>query len=176
MSKKTLIILGIVAALIVAGIVIFILIGRQSSGGNNNISTGGLPISSTTTSTVIISSTTIPSGSAIMLGTSQGTVSVNNFYQNADSITQDQQTVVLQDKPEYSIVYNVSDSSFIISILSMPLEASRQAAEAAFLTQLGISKTDACKLRVSEGVPIGVSDQYPGENFPLSFCGDSTPL
>jgi hypothetical protein len=101
---------------------------------------------------------------------------MNNFYQTAQTITQDQQAVIIENSGDYAITYNVPDSSFAIAILSTPLEAARQAAESAFLSELGISKQDACKLTVYEGVPIGVSDEYPGESFPLSFCGGPPTL
>jgi hypothetical protein len=110
----------------------------------------------------------------VTLGTDQGSVVTNNFYKSASYITQDQQTVVIGQTPMYDINYNVSDSSFIISILSLPFNTSQQAAEAAFLSSLGISQQDACKLKVYEGVPAYVSDQYIGESFPLSFCATST--
>lgn len=184
--KKALIIIFaiIVIAAIAIGVVFFM--GQQGapSGGTG---TGTIP-SGTTTPTGAYSSSTTGTGalgtsssqgsgsSTITIGTDRGTVTVNNFYNTASYTTQDGQTVVLQDQADYQIVYNVSDSSFIISILATPLEANRQAAESAFLSQLGISQADACKLKVSEGVPIGVSNQYPGVNFPLSFCGNSTPM
>jgi len=133
--------------------------------------TGTLPPVSTSTPTTII-----PTSTTITLGTSQGSVAVNNFYQNAQTITQDQQAVIIRNSGDYVITYNVPDSSFSIAILSMPLEAARQAAESAFLSELGVSQQDACKLTVYEGVPIGVSDEYPGESFPLSFCGGPPTL
>ncbi|HEX4104173.1 MAG TPA: hypothetical protein VHZ04_01695, partial [Candidatus Paceibacterota bacterium] len=117
-----------------------------------------------------------PSGSTFVIGTNQGQVPVNNFYENPDYVTTDNQTVVLTENATYTIVYNVSDSSFIISLLSTPLPAARTAAESAFLQQLGITESDACKLNVDEGVPISVSDQYPGEDLGLSFCPGAVGL
>jgi hypothetical protein len=116
------------------------------------------------------SSTIIPAGDTIILGTAQGSVAMNNFYKNAGYIAQDQQTVVIQQASTYSIVYDVSDSSFTLTISSAPLDAVRQAAEAAFLSSLGISQQDACKLRVYEDISGGVPNQYAGKSFPLSFC------
>lgn len=175
MNKKVIVIGGIVIV-VIAAFLAFFFIQKNSSSVNTTVSTsssasaGGTLPSSATSTPVVSTSTTIT------LGTSEGSVTVNNFYQNAQTITQDGQAVIIQNSGEYVITYNVPDSSFAIAILSTPLEAARQAAESAFLSALGISKEDACKLTVYEGVPISVSDEYPGESFPLSFCGGPPTL
>ncbi len=170
MNKK-IIIIGVGILIIVAAIVIyFVLQGSPSGTGSAGTVGSGLPISTSTTMHVA------PTGTTITLGTSQGSVVTDNFYNTADYITQDQQTVVMNQTSTYSIVYNVSDSSFIITILAEPLEANRQLAEAAFLKSLKISEQSACKLNVYEAVPASVSDQASGKPFPLSFCGTPSPL
>ncbi len=147
--------------------------GSLPSVGTSTASGGSGAASSSPSSSVAMET---PTSTALVIGTSQGSVSMNNFYKSADYITQDQQTVVIHGTDQYSIQYNAGDSSFSIGILSAPLEAARQAAEAELLSALGISKQDACKLTVYEGVPAYVSSQYVGRNFPLSFCGNATPL
>ena len=184
--KKTFIIILIIVIIIAAAAIGMMFFARQQGSPSGGTVTGSIPLgaptpngaySSSTSGAPLQTSSSQGNGSStIAIGTDQGTVTVNNFYNTAAYTTQDGQTVVLQNQADYQIVYNVADSSFIISILAPPLEANRQAAEAAFLAQLGVSQADACKLKVSEGVPIGVSDQYPGVNFPLSFCGNSTPM
>jgi len=171
MNKKIIVIGAIIIVIVVAGIVFFLVQKNTPTTGTGVTTTGTLPPVSTSTPTTII-----PTSTTITLGTSQGSVAVNNFYQNAQTITQDQQAVIIRNSGDYVITYNVPDSSFSIAILSMPLEAARQAAESAFLSELGVSQQDACKLTVYEGVPIGVSDEYPGESFPLSFCGGPPTL
>lgn len=162
----------VVVVLVALGI--FFAFQQGGSSGNATSTTEGLPpVSTSTTSTT---PTVVPTSTTLTLGTNQGNVIMNNFYKTGDYITQDQQTVIVHNDPQYSIEYNVGDSSFSIGILSVPLEAARQAAEAAFLSRLGISEQDACKLNVYEGVPAGVSDKYVAQNFRLSFCGDATPL
>jgi hypothetical protein len=126
------------------------------------------------TSSPATSPQNIPTGDTITLGTSQGSVTMNNFYKSAGYITQDQQAVVIQQSSAYSIVYNVPVSSFTLTISSAPPETVRQTMEGAFLSSLGISQVDACKLKVNESISSGVSDQYAGELFPLSFCATST--
>jgi hypothetical protein len=177
MNKKLIVIGSIVIVVIVAFVVLFFI--QKNSGGitggtgtTSTTSTATLPITVVTSTPVIAT----PTSSVITFGTAQGNVTTTNFYQNAALITQDQQSVVIKNEADYSITYNVPDSSFIISILSTPLEAARQEAEAAFLSSLGISVQNACKLSVYEAVPIGVSDEYPGESFPLSFCGGPATL
>jgi hypothetical protein len=98
---------------------------------------------------------------------------MNNFYNNADYISQDQQAVVVQGSSTYSIVYNISDSSFTLTIIGSPFDTVRQAMETAFLTSLRISRQDACKLLTSENVPGDSSSQYAGRTFPLSFCSSA---
>ncbi len=179
MKKKTIIIIVII--LVVA--VFFLFQKSSSTSGGGEGETGTLPstsVNATTTATnttPITSNIVFPTSSALTLGTAKGNVTMNNFYKSADYITEDRQTVEIQQQTStYSIVYNVSDSSFIITILSMPFETTREAAEAVFLNSLGISRQDACKLNVSEGVPAFVSDsdQYIGKSFSLSFCASST--
>lgn len=175
MGKKIAIIIVILLVVVIAAGVVFLIMQKNSSGTGTagTVATGTLPPVATSTPVVPAPA---PTSTTITLGTSQGSVTMNNFYQNAQAITQDGQAVIIQNTGDYAITYNVPDSSFAIALLSTPLEAARQAAESAFLSELGISKQDACKLTVYEGVPIGVSDQYPGENFPLSFCGGPPTL
>jgi flagellar basal body-associated protein FliL len=182
MKKKTIIILVIIVIILV--IAAFFLFQKNSStSGGVGEETGTLPstsVNATTTATnttPMTSNIVFPTSSALTLGTAKGNVTMNNFYKSADYIAEDRQTVEIQQQTStYSIVYNVSDSSFIITILSMPFETTREAAETVFLNSLGISRQDACKLNVSEGVPAFVSDsdQYIGKSFPLSFCASST--
>lgn len=170
MNKKIIIAVLVLIILGVALAIFFFARKNPSTTGVPGDITGTLPIETTTPPGPP------PTGDTITLGTTQGDVTTKNFYKSADYTTQDKETVVVHATSTYSIVYNVSDSSFIITLLAMPLEAARQAAETAFLSYLGVSKQDACKLNVYEGVPASVSDQYSGTPIPLSFCGNASPL
>jgi len=175
MNKKVIVIGAIIIVVIVAFFVFLIISNNASTtpGVGTSTSTGtGLPVSTTTP--VVVGPT--PTTTSITLGTSDGNVTMNNFYKTANTITQDKQAVIIEDAGDYVITYNVPDSSFAIALQSTPLDTARSAAESAFLSELGISQADACKLTVYEGVPISVSDQYPGETFPLSFCGGPATL
>lgn len=172
MKKIIILIIAIVVVVLIALGVFYLM---QKNAANGTPGTGEqttLPPVSTSTP----AATAAPTSTTLAIGTSQGIVTVNNFYASADFITQDKQTVAIKNDPDYVIAYNVSDSSFAITILSTPLEAVRQAAESTFLAKLGISQQDACKLTVYEGVPASVSSQYVGQSFPLSFCGGPPTL
>lgn len=170
MKKISIVIIAIIIIILIS-FGVFWFMQRSGFNSGNEGTAGNLPPVSTSTPALATPTTT-----TVVIGTAQGGVTVNNFYKNAEYITQDQQTVAMKDTSDYGIAYNVGDSSFVIVLLSNPLETARQAAEAAFLSSLGISKQDACKLTVYEGIPAAVSDQYVGENFPLSFCGGSSTL
>lgn len=180
MKKKAIIIIfAVVLVALIVTVVVFVIQNNNSANtSGDGITTGTLPPVSVATGTTgtQVPPMTIPTSTTITLGTSHGSVTMNNFYQSAQTITQDGQAVIMENTGDYAITYNVPDSSFSIALFSMPLQAARQAAESAFLSELGISKQDACKLTVYEGVPIGVSNQYPGESFPLSFCGGPPTL
>lgn len=173
MNKRIVVIVAIIVVILAAALVFFLL--------RKNSPTSSVPVATSTgeaggATFAITSSTPAPTSTTITLGTREGSVVMNNFYQNAQTITTDGQAVIMTSTDDYAITYNVSDSSFAIVIESTPLESARQEAESAFLNILGVSRSDACKLTVYEGVPVGVSDEYPGENFPLSFCGGPPTL
>ena len=122
------------------------------------------------------SSISIPSGDTIAIGTSKGVVTMNNFYNSAAYIDQDERTVVIQQTSTYGIFYSISDSSFTIIIFEMPFEAARQMAEVSFLTTLGISKSDACKLNIIIGAPYSIDSSSADHNLGMSFCGGFSML
>lgn len=165
--NKRIIIVGIIVLVVVIATVVVLFVQRNSStggSGGGGVSTGTLPPPITAVTS------TPPTGNTITLGTSNGSVVVNNFYKTAAFITQDGQTVAIAQTSTYSIAYNVLYSSFVITILAPPLEANREAAEHVFLNALGISEQDACSLDIYEGVPASVSDQDSGRPYALSFC------
>jgi hypothetical protein len=110
----------------------------------------------------------IPPGNTIAIGTADGTVTMNNFYNSAAYIDQAQQTVVIEQSSTYSISYNIADSSFTLNILGTPSEATRQGAEAAFLAALGISQQDACELSVYENSQQGAKFLHIKQCLPVA--------
>lgn len=174
MRKKVIIISVIVAVIVVGWIAYVVLSARQ--GTPPQTSGGSLPSSVTTATTTgsgeVVVSSTPPAGTTLQIGTPQGTVTTKNFYTTAAYITQDQETVVLSESDAYTIDYDRNSSSFVIALLSLSgttLDALRTTAEQAFLAQLGISKSDACKLAVDERV-LDKTSAYDGELMGLSFC------
>jgi hypothetical protein len=174
-KKIAIIIVALVAVIVAVGVYFAIRAALQSSRGSGvqepggilpPVATGTLPNQATT------ATSSFPAGNTFQIGTGQGVITVNNFYKTDAYITEDQQTVVLVENDNYTIVYNRDDSGFIIAFLSMQnssLQALRAAAEADFLSQLGVSESDACKLNVDESVTDKTSADY-GSAMGLSFC------
>lgn len=177
---KKIIILGLLVLLALAAI--FFFVSRQSGAPGLGGVTGTLPAAVTSTpvapATTSTSSATgfvpsVPSGGNFVLGTAQGSVTVNNFYAGA-KISADGTSVLVAETPAYVISYYAPDSSFNILIEQMPFATVRAEAESAFLQKLGISEQDACKLKVQVGAPIGVDPSHAGQNLGLSFCAVGT--
>ena len=146
---------GIVIVLILAGIIAFS-VSRSGSGGV----LGGSPAGNSGGVSAPISglpaATQVPSGDTIQIGTAHGIVTVKNFYKNV--VSSEDEFLVLQQTADYEITYDTSRSLFYIDLTSGA--TARSAAEASFLSLLGISQADACKLGATEGPPTGS----------LSFC------
>ena len=165
--KKTLIIIIVLIALaaIIWGVVAFL--NRNKNGDNTSAdgTNGGLyPITLPQVET-----STLPMGSKIVIGTASGGVEMNNFYNTAKEINSERDALINKDD-HFQFSYISNGESFIISILEEPIWENRQAAELSFLSNLGISQEQACKLTVSVGVPRWVSEEYSGRNLGLSFC------
>jgi hypothetical protein len=174
-KKITIIIIALVVVIAGVGIYLVIRAALQGSQGGGAQEPGGVlpPVATGTLPNQASTATSsFPAGDAFQIGTGQGVVTVNNFYKTDAYITEDQQTVVLVENDNYTIVYNRDDSGFIIVFLFMrssSLQALRTAAEADFLNQLGVSESDACKLNVDEKVTDKTSADY-GSAMGLSFC------
>jgi hypothetical protein len=110
-----------------------------------------------------------PTGTTLEIGTLQGTVTMNNFYV-PDPAVDTSQYIVIKYTQNYLIDYDPTDSSFWIGVSGIPFSAWQNTAEQDFLTTLGISQSDACKLSVEEGVIYSPNNPDDGLSFPLSFC------
>ncbi len=166
----------IIALVIVVGAVLLVFVGRnqsQAPGGG----AGNLPTPTTTPGPV-------PAGPTISLQTNQGVVTMKNFYNEAAAVNQ--ATVFLRidfrDTYHYEMGYNRQNSTFYIMLDTYSLADAieyRSVAEDDFLNLMGISKSDACKLRVDLRVnPTYVTaGNYPIDlaqmNYGLSFCPGS---
>jgi hypothetical protein len=111
-----------------------------------------------------------PASDRFVIHTPKRDVAVIDFRKHPVSVTDDRQTVVIEDKKDFQIVFNVADTSFVISINVKPFPLVRKEEEAAFLKDLGISQNDACKLSAYEGTTMRIDPRYAGQAFGLSFC------
>ena len=115
---------------------------------------------------------TVPTGPTFQMGTAEGTVTADNFYATDPPVVEGG-TIVIKETPNYDITYDPSTSEFWLAITGTPFATWQSAAESDFLSTLGVSKVDACKLRVTSGVIYSTGDPLDGESVPLSFCATS---
>jgi hypothetical protein len=113
-----------------------------------------------------------PTSTTITIGTSQGVVSMNNFYQTG--VGAQEQYIIIKQNTNYEINYDTYFSSFYIAIMGQPVATWQPVAEQDFLQTLGVSTTDACKLDVAEGVISSAAGSNSSTSFPLSFCGGAS--
>ncbi|HVO28553.1 MAG TPA: hypothetical protein VMT81_01040 [Candidatus Paceibacterota bacterium] len=162
--RKTIIIGTVVVIAIAAGALFFVLRGGSSPAGGGG-TTGTLPPVATGTAPF-----TPPTGATLTIGTPEGGVVMNNFYNTTRQVSADHTAILIEQTSTYNITYYAPDSSFNILIEAAPFETVRAEAEQAFLQALGISQADACKLNVKVGTTIDVDPDYAGVNLGLSFC------
>ena len=106
------------------------------------------------------------------LGTPHGAVTVNNFYKTA--LGAEDEFIIIAKNSNYEINYDTNDSGFDLDIKQPPFDANRASAEENFLSVLGVSKSDACKLTVAVEAEVAADPNSKRESFPLSFCASST--
>lgn len=101
--------------------------------------------------------------------TKEGSVEINNVYKKiVEKLSQN--GVSFADNDDYYIAFYPKDNGFLITINNPDVVSAAKKAEAGFLNDLGISKDDACKLKVSITVPAGVNEKYSGKIYGFSFC------
>jgi hypothetical protein len=113
-------------------------------------------------------STPTSTAATLIIPVPGGTVPVNNITQNP--VQQADDTVLFAQTSQYSIIYYTQEQTFSITINAQPVQAARDAAEAALLQKLGITKTQACSLTVTTYVPYDVDQNLAGQDYGLSFC------
>ena len=112
----------------------------------------------------------------LMINTPSGQVEINDVLLNPEKVLSGGWGVVVKRTSQYSMVYYEADQGFVISIEDTDVEAARTAVESVFLTTLGISESDACKLNVSLSVPRDINFDLAGKNYRLSFCPNGIPF
>lgn len=170
--KKIAIIIAsiIVAALLIAGgIYVFFGGGNGGNGGGGNTAASGAGVDQVVPLSQVMPDA--PTGQYLQIGTADGTVQVNNFYNANPMVTDGGTAVILASTTDYLITYDTTASDFWIGIEPAQWNAARGGAEQALLGVLGISQADACKLVVSESGFYSATSTIAGQSFPLSFCG-----
>ena len=108
-------------------------------------------------------------GETLELSSTQGPpVTVKNFLKSP--VQNLSYGAVIAETPDYKIIYFSEDEGIIITLKSTPLGYAQVEAEGALLVKLGILRTQACSLKVFITVPMDVSAEAAGKNYPLSFC------
>ncbi len=176
---KYIFILSVIVVLIVSGILYTLTKTKPAPTTNpSNEATSTVSIHQSGTSTVV-------SQKLVVLDSSGGTVSVNDFRTL-------QEVIVATHMPRhyflaggadpsavqasYSTFYNEKDSSFNITLLTTPLGATRRDAERKLMGQLGITEADMCRLQYRVGVPAFVDRPLAGEQLGFSFCPGAVSL
>ena len=111
----------------------------------------------------------------ITIKTTAGDVTTNNIYQNALSQLS-AGGVSFKNNNYYYIAYYPQDQGFLIVMQNSDIQTARQMAEDDFLQTLGITKAQACQLRVSLTVPSYIDKAAAGGNYGLSFCPNGKPF
>ena len=96
---------------------------------------------------------------------------MNNFYLSNPEVTDGGETVIIASTSDYLITYDTTNSSFWIGIDPDQFATVRPVAEQAFLSALGVTQADACKLDAAVGTFYSATSSLNGQSFPLSFCG-----
>ena len=109
----------------------------------------------------------------IKIKTETKEIPVNNFRKNAEVIENGAEYFV--DKEEYNASYYPPNNEFVVTLLAnQDIENIRKEAESDFINALGISKEDACKLKVFLYVSAALTtDKSLYQNHGFSFCPGS---
>ena len=162
MWRRALVIIGIPLVFLLVLLWFFFFYTPQNPSEN--------PPSSESSSTLpVVGTTSTPQGATMSVQGKTGVVITKNFYSQAQQITP-QNDALIAANDSFRILYYAADNSFVITLLKEPVGDAQQAAEMAFLSQLGISQSDACKLKVSVSVPAFVDENLAGQDLGLTFC------
>ena len=103
--------------------------------------------------------------------TNDGKVVINNVYKNpTEKLSRN--GVAFKDNNDYYMAFYPQDNGFLIVINNTDVVSAERKAESSFLDQLGITKEQACKLKVSITVPFDISEKYSGGIYGFSFCSN----
>lgn len=167
--KKYIIIIGL---LIIISLILIVLIGfalrsdNPSQTSTNPPSPTTIPLPSP--SITLIPSyppTPIPQAGDIMIDG----IAVNNFRENPIQILENGD-IVISENQNFQIIFNDPNQKFTLRLLGTDFEDSRQNAENALVTILGLDEDNICRLYIEEEVPINVNNEQRGKLYPFSSC------
>lgn len=175
MPKKTILLL-FVLALVGTGVFVFLRFsGNTPNEGDNQSGEDILPISNKEVGSgnpLVIPDTDdlrkkFGSNDLIRFSNSKGDVSVNNFYKSSPFITEDGDADIITTD-SYRIQYAGYNKTFYISISDEDVGTAIRDAGEKFVSIMGISKQDACKLKIAVFVPADLIKSAPPKTF--TFC------
>ena len=159
---KKYIIISVLVLLIIASFVFFYYRNKPTASISSN---------KNGTNPVTLPESKNASGDKITINTEKGGLAINNVIKSAKSVIGN--NALVKETPDYDIVYVSESQNFVISFFGDNPQKSRSPAEEDFLSSLGISRDQACLLKVSVGVMPVKCRNAAGINFGLSFCPNS---
>lgn len=137
------------------------------SSGNGNITPP--PLNNGNTNNNNTNTTTPPTGPTVSVKTQDGKmIEVKNFYANAVETMHGY--VVIKETSYYRLIFYETDNSFLINITNSNVPTARAVAELELPDIFGIQQQQICRLIISIGVSIHVSEKYGGKIYGLSYC------
>jgi len=162
MNKKRIIIISIIVVSILSVLAFVIIKNQKNINQINNSKVSVIPTSKPPTPYPTYRK---PEDSTMEISG----VKVNNFY-NSNPVINEREDTTFKISDQYQLIYFSKENEFLISILASPFEKVRQTAEQSFLTELQITKNQACKLKANITTPYYVNPNESGKNYRLSFC------
>lgn len=173
MNKKTILILLVaIFFLLVVALALFLVSKKKPA---PNVTNSSAAIDNSSSSSTLSNTASAPfsfpaqNADKMILNTSSGNISVNNIYKNPTK-NLSLNGVAFKDNPDYYMDFYPDSQGFTIIIYNPDFQTTRLKAEQDFVSTLGITDDQACKLRLAETTPVQINSQYGGKNFGLSFC------
>lgn len=108
-----------------------------------------------------------------------GSILMKDFYQSPyTKILDSYNDASIKESTDYNIEFQPQGPRFFIGLhgKGKELYIARDNAEQGLLDKLGITKEEACQIKVTLGVAFSDSEKASGVNYGLSFCPDGKPL
>jgi len=182
MKKKIIIAINIlIFVALIGGFIFWKMNQKETIPPVNTTTTPTFPISGNTTPPKPVTggqtNTTIPAGMIKITTKDGGSILMKDFYQSPyTKILDPQNDASIKESIDYNIEFQPAIPRFFIGLQGNDLYTARENAEQGLLDKLGITKDDACRIKVTLGVAFSVNEKASGVNYGLSFCPDGKPL